>query len=106
MAGMQCLASVHSACTLPVMERSVISAPLPSLPCSFALHLPANLPMDAAAPLLCAGKMAVQVEFEAGQEACLAAITGQQHDLHALCCAGQACTVQAGAPVLLRLLPS
>ena len=25
------------------------------LPESFALHLPANLPMDAAAPLLCAG---------------------------------------------------
>ena len=27
----------------------------PAVPCRFVLHLPSNLPMDAAAPLLCAG---------------------------------------------------
>lgn len=41
--------------------RSIVHSPSPccppSNPASFALHLPTNLPMDAAAPLLCAGEL-------------------------------------------------
>ena len=46
---------VHKLLAAPQVRHTCVSESTSVLRCRFVLHLPENLPMDAAAPLLCAG---------------------------------------------------